>query len=93
MTIDQLAAFHEWLYDQTKREPLTVVELMHVVKHAPTKDAPDNGITMQQWLCRLSESGRAVRLNASGTPDVNGGWWKWAEGCKAVKVEQRSLFG
>jgi hypothetical protein len=90
MSTDHIAAFHQWLFDATKHEPLTVRQIMEDIGTMRRNDCncdglPANGIECQEWLVKLEAHGRAARV---------GSYWKWAPGKPvALKAEQGSLFG
>ena len=79
--------FHEFLFNSTKRGPMTVLEIMDdlrvmTLNKCDMSGLPTNGIQCQEMLERLLIAGKATR---------NGSQWKWAEPV-AKREPQRELF-
>lgn len=89
---ERLDALHKWLYACTRRGPEPVTQMCHDLKTArangiPWEGVPEDGITMQEMLCKLEADGRAVRNEPGGT------LWRWAEGKERPPIEtQKGLF-
>ena len=89
-TAERLTATHDWLLACTAKGPETVVQMLEDLRIArangiPWEGVPDDGISLQELLCKLEADGRARR---------EGSYWRWKEGRqKSPGERQASLFG